>query len=241
MVRERKPLSFLSLKPPDEPEPRRDLAGLAAERERAVRALEETRRALVSGEIARAAEAALEQVEASLTGRPEESPGVVTARVVAIGDRKARPIPLGGVGVRLKVNNRVVSEARTNEVGLATIELGRKNGAKYELEALAPDCTVLACQPGVWDPDKPGGTHLFELPRTKNLRAPLERARPFDEGLRKAHERAQLARDVAVKALEAQERHLEKYVATIDAELAGAGKRRGTQRPAAKKPAPRRR
>lgn len=202
---------------------RRDVAGLAAQRDRAERALEETRRARASGEIERAAAEALGQIEASLTAQPEATgAGAIAVRVRAVADRKTKAptVPLGGIGLRLKVDDQVLQETVTDALGFGAFDVDWKSQTKYEIEALAPDCKVLACQPGVWRPAKPAGTHLFELPRSKRLEAPLARARPFETALVKARERAELAREVAVKALRAQEKQLETYLAAIDAELA---------------------
>jgi hypothetical protein len=200
---------------------RRDVAGLAAQRDRAGRALEETRRALASGEIERAAEEALGQIEAALTSAPEaREPRAISARVRAVADRKAPAVPLGGIGLRLKVDDKVQQETATDALGFGAFDVDWKAQTKYEIEALAPDCKVLACQPGTWSPAKPAGAHLFELPRGQRLEAALARARPIEAALRKARERAELAREVAVKALRAQEKQLETYLAAIDAELA---------------------
>jgi hypothetical protein len=200
----------------------RDVSGLVAQREQAARALEQTHQARTSGEIERAGDAVVEALEEGLSGSPEPGPaGVVIARVVAAADSKEkRPaVPLSGLVTRLKVKSEVVREESTNAFGIIDLELPKATEGTYELEVLGPDCTVLVCQPGRWGPQQPSPVHRIELGRTDQLQPHLERARPLEDSIIKARERAELAREVATKALAAQETRLVEYLAEIDAAL----------------------
>jgi hypothetical protein len=201
----------------------RDVSGLVAQREQAARALEQTYEARTSGEIERAGDAVVKALEEGLSGSPEPGPaGVVIARVVAAADSRAkRPaVPLSGLVTRLKVKSEVVREESTNAFGIVDLELPKATEGTYELEVLGPDCTVLACQQGRWGPKQPSPVHRIELGRTDQLQPQLERARPLEDSINKARERADLAREVATKALAAQETRLVEYLAEIDAALA---------------------
>ena len=165
----------------------------------------------------------MKELEIALTGPPEPSrDGVLTARVVATGDKRANlpAVPLGGLAVRLKVKEVVVAEARSNAFGLVSLDLPREEQeGRYDLEVLGPDCAVLACVTDRWDPQKQAPVHHVELARTEALQPQLEAARPFEEAIQNARERAALARQVAVKALQAQEIRLVAYLAEIDAAM----------------------
>lgn len=200
-----------------------DVSGLVAQREQAVRALQQTREARKSGELERIGESAVKELESSIAGVPDTAEaGFAIARVVASGDAKAGlpAVPLSGLTTRLKIKEKVEAEDVTNAFGLVTLPLPKETEGSYELEVLAPDCTLLACQPARWTPKRPAAPHLFELARTENLKPHVERAQPLEEGIRQARARATLARDVMVKALEAQETRLVEYLAEIDAALA---------------------
>lgn len=201
----------------------RDVSGLVAQREQALRALEQTYAARQSGEIERAGDAVVKALEEGLSGPPEPGPPrVVIARVVAAADSRAKlpAVPLSGLLTRLKVKNEVVGEEATNAFGIVDLALPEGSTSSYEIEVLGPDCSVLACQPGRWGPKQPSPVHRIELGRTDQLKPQLERARPFEDGIKRARERAELAREVAAKALAAQETRLVKYLAEIDAALA---------------------
>ena len=201
---------------------KRDVSGLTEQRQQAVRALEETREARQTGEIEKAAAKVVDQLEQGLTGTPEPgSSGVVTARVVASGDSKERQpaVPLAGLTARLKVNEKVVEEKETNPFGLVTLELPKEEAGSYELEILGPSCNVIACQQGRWGPKQSPVGHRIEVGRSEELKPQLERAAMFEEAIKKARERANIARDVVIKALDAQERKLIEYLAEIDDEL----------------------
>lgn len=218
-----KPTRRLQPAPVTAPDETHDLSGLIEQRAQALRALEQTRAAQKTEEIARAGESAVRELETAVAGRPEPGPpGWITARVVATGqsERGVPPIPLADLPVRLKVAGEVVREGGTDRLGMVGLELPKERFEAYELEVVGPDCQVIACQAGRWSENEPASTHLFEVPRTEALAPQLERARPFELGIRKARERAALAREVVTKALAAQETRLQEYLAEIEAALA---------------------
>jgi hypothetical protein len=199
-------------------------AALTAEREAARRALEETREAIQSNEIARAATASVRAMETGLAGKPEAGDAdEVIVRVVAVGDfRKGVPaVPLEGISVRLKVGDQVVADSITDRLGLASLPLGRRGDATYEVEVLGADCAALVCQPGRADGKTPPAPHLIELPRNEALKPQLERAQPIEDAIRAARDRAALAEAVVKKGLVAQEKRLVEHVAELDAAIAG--------------------
>jgi hypothetical protein len=200
----------------------RDVSGLIRQRNEAIRALEQTREARKTGEIEKAAATVVDQLEKGLTGEPEIGPpGVVTARVVASGDSKARQpaVPLAGLIARLKVGEEIIEEKETNQFGLVSLELPKSEKGSYELEVLGPNCNVIACQKGRWGPKRSPVAHRIELGRSEQLKPQLERAARLEEAIKKARERADIARGVVIKALDAQERKLIEYLSEIDEEL----------------------
>jgi hypothetical protein len=229
------------------PEQTDDITSLLAQRERVVAALEQTRAARKSGVIVQTAATTLKQLEMVVVGQPESTDaGIVLARVVAAGDADTRlsAVPLAGLTVRLRIKENVVVEETTNALGLALLQLPKNEAGctaaravsaifsladtqspkdeagTYKVEVLAPDCTILACQAGRWQPRQPAPVHLVELARTENLKPHIERASPLQKGIRQARERASLAREVVAAALKAQETRLIEYLAEIDAALA---------------------
>jgi hypothetical protein len=202
----------------------RPSAGFAGEREAAKRALDETREAIQSGALVKAGADIVRDLERSLAGKPEPGdPGEVVARVVAAGDRSAGlpAVPLEGLQARLKVDGKVVAESVTGKLGLVTLPLGGLGDVSYEVEVLGTDCAPAACVTGRATRESGGDSHLVELPRTDAIKPQIERARPFEEGIRAARDRAALSAEVMTKALAAQEKRLVEYLAGLDA---GAGK-----------------
>ena len=205
-------------------ENKRDVSGLAEQRQQALRALEQTREARQSGEIEKGAARLVEQLENGLTSEPRPGPPtVVAARVVASGDSKSgQPaVPLAGLIARLKVNNEIVAERETSRFGLVNLERPKQEEGSYELEVLGPNCNVIACQKGRWGPNQSPAGHRIELARSEELKPQLERAAKLEEAIKKARERAEIARDVVIKALDAQEQKLIEYLSEIDEELKG--------------------
>ena len=200
----------------------RDVSGLTEQRQRTVRALEETREARRTGEIEQAVLKVVEQIEQGLTGIPEPGPsGVVTARVVASGNAKTEQpaVPLAGLIVQLKVKEAVVEQKETNQFGLVTFEPLKAEEGSYQIEVLGPRGSVIAHQQGRWGPKQAPMSHLMEVARSEELKPQLERAAIFEEVIKQAHARADIAQDVTVKALDAQEQKLIEYLAEIDDEL----------------------
>jgi hypothetical protein len=220
-----------------------DVPGLVMQREQAARALDQTRQARRSGEIEQAGPRTAQELEQAVAGPPDPGPpGFVTARVVASPDaRSKRPaVPLSGLTVRLTIGRRVptkpkekerppaegdegaLAEGTTNAFGLVALELPKPNQGAYALEVLGPDYTLLTSEAGRWSAKQPSPIHLVELARAASLKPHLERARPLEEGIIEARARADMAREVAAKALEVQEKRLVEYLGEIDAALAGA-------------------
>ena len=193
--------------------------GPGGEREAARRALEETREALRSGEIAKAGQNAAREFERSLAAKPERGDlGEIVVRAVAIGDqRKGVPaIPLEGVPTRLKVDGKIIAEASTNAIGLVSLPLGELTEVSYEIEVLGADCGVLACQTGRATRKLGADSHLIELPRTEALKPYLERAQPLEDAIRSARDRAAIGEEVMTKALVVQEKRLVEYLEALD-------------------------
>src|SRR5688500_15069976 len=85
--------------------------GLTENRKQALRALEETREAIQSGQLLRSGEAAAKELENALTGKPEAGePGVIMARVVAssVAKEKLPPVPLAGLQVQLRIKEEIL-------------------------------------------------------------------------------------------------------------------------------------
>jgi hypothetical protein len=217
------------MRPKKKPDPKPDIVARpraapdaapvsVADKEAARRALDQTRDALRSGDIAKAGAKAAAAIESSLAGKPEPvGAEVITARVVAVGDaKKGIPsIPLEGLTVRLKVEDKVIEESATDRLGLVSLPIGRHADAAYEMEVLGPDCGVVACQSGRAGAKSPAA-HLIELPRTAGLKPQIERAKPLEDVIRKARERAAIAEEVVRKALTAQEKRLVEYLDGLD-------------------------
>jgi hypothetical protein len=191
----------------------------SAEADAARRALEQTREAIKSGELTRVGEQAVRALEQSLAGKPEAGdPGEVVVRVVAVGDRRegVPSVPLGGLTVRLNVENKPIAEKVTDPRGLAALPLGDIADAAYEVEVLGADCAPIACQPGRIQRKAGVETHLIELPRTEALKPQLERALPLEDAVRAARARADVAARVMQQALAEQEKQLVEFLAEIE-------------------------
>ena len=201
-----------------------DIAGLVERRKQTVRALEQTKEVIQSGRLARSGETMAADLEAALAGKPEAgAPGTIRVRVAAapVAKEKLPAVPLAELQVRLKIKEQIVREEPTNAVGLVELEVPAEfSKSDYEIEVFAPDCTVVACQHGRLTGKQTGPVHLIELPRKENLKPQIERAKPIEDGLKAARERAALVRTVAVKALKEQETRLVEYLAEIDQEIA---------------------
>ncbi|HYP07852.1 MAG TPA: hypothetical protein VER03_16585 [Bryobacteraceae bacterium] len=213
---------------------RRDVSGLAEYRSQAVRALDQTRAARSTGDIAKVADEAVKQIETGLTGMPEAGPeGTIVARVVASADSqsKAPAIPLSGLLARLKVNHEIVAENDTNAFGVVDFEIPKAAEGSYEIEVLAPDCSVLVCQSGKFDGRRRNPVHRIETPRSGIIKSQIERSKPIEEGILQARERAKLVREVANKALAEQEKVLVKYLEDLDAELQCESKAAAEEKP----------
>jgi hypothetical protein len=206
---------FIAERAQDKPPPGEPLAG---ERAAAKRALDETREALQSGEIVQAAENAVRNLETAIAGKPEAGdPGEVVARVVAVGDRRSGvpAVPLEGLRARLKVDGKVIAEGITGKLGLVSFPLGDLRDVSYEVEVLGTDCAPTA--PGRSTRGSGGDSILIEVPRTEALKPHLERARPLEDGIRDARDRAALGAKVITDALVAQEKQLVEYLAELGA------------------------
>lgn len=201
-----------------------DHAFLAERRRQAVRALEQTRAELRERSVDQAANEALRDTERRLTGPPDAgAPGTVTARVVGVPGKSEPAAPLANIDLRLRFGEQVVSDARTDALGLGQLELPKGAGEDYELEALGPNGKVIARQRGSANlqPGSPNSpAHLFEVARTEELTPNFERAKPWQEALATARKRRDLAVRAVDTALEKQENELVKLISEIDNILA---------------------
>jgi hypothetical protein len=201
-----------------------DKTFLAERRRQAVRALQQTRAEMRERSVNKAANEALRSAEQRLTGPPDPgAPGIVTARVVGVPGKGEPSTPLAGIGLRLKMKENVVAETQTDALGLGQLELPQDVRESYELEALGPDCQVIACQRGSVDPQSKepvSPTHMFEVARTDVLTPNFERAKPWQEALVTARKRRDLTVRAVSVALEKQEGDLVKLIAEIDEGLA---------------------
>lgn len=197
------------------------IAELAAHKVRLERALAQTRKERSEGRIIRGAEGALASIDTSVSSVPDAGPaGTLRVRVVGLlGESKKAGIraPLEGVSVRVLAEKTVVTEAKTDPLGLAALALADEKPVQGEIQVVGVDGSTLVSDSLKAREQQP--VRLYELAPSNALAGAFDKARLWAAERNAAVVRLDGLRKQVEKALASQEEELKALIGEAAADL----------------------